>query len=535
MPELHDTSLAPYAISNDVPPMHLHLSAKAHLKKLEGDLHMARKRVEELKEALARAQDDVLAAEARVQPYRQLTSPVRWLPHELIARILFFTLDPFPWFPTREWIRLRLVCKKWKAVVDSSPELWRTLYLSVWLEDSCTSTMRILQRWFSHAGDQSLGLKIDLPEQYLHTEDWGELAAFLRSKRWKQLGLRGTSPEILEAAFPDSYDSSALETLEVIWVGQHGKLNADHPVYLQFPSFLQRFSQLKQLSIEWRRSKPPPEVPQFPCLTFLSLGGRVPKDYARRFLQAQPSLKEAVIGLGNMDSDSTSDEDADTPVGIKRLTLTTREWELNYMPHLEELFLQQRWYPRLASFNPRSPYSLSNLTKLRHVDLRRAGDLTPERTALLVSHLPPWVRVLLVGYVDFLPLITRRMAARGFAGRQLDIVYDYWSLYESVSGCQWSYILKHLVKVFVKKRPGRAREAFRGRDLVIWIPLELWERFLQPAEMCSVCGHLGCGYRELWKERLDQLRSVNVRIEVTLGPRPEHHVERPGRIFSLWG
>ncbi|KAG2017341.1 hypothetical protein CC2G_006856 [Coprinopsis cinerea AmutBmut pab1-1] len=81
---------------------------------------------------------------------------------------------------------------------------------------------------------------------------------------------------------------------------------------------------------------------------------------------------------------------------------------------------------------------------------------------------------------------------------------------EDMGSYEWETALKHLVKVFVKKRPGRAREAYLGRDLVFWIDALSWKE---------------CGYREEWKDWLDQLRSVNVRFELTLGPRPGDDVE----------
>ncbi|EFI28008.1 hypothetical protein CC1G_14500 [Coprinopsis cinerea okayama7 len=70
---------------------------------------------------------------------------------------------------------------------------------------------------------------------------------------------------------------------------------------------------------------------------------------------------------------------------------------------------------------------------------------------------------------------------------------------EDMGSYEWETALKHLVKVFVKKRPGRAREAYLGRDLVFWIDALSWKE---------------CGYREEWKDWLDQLRSVNLSGEM---------------------
>ncbi|KAG2017343.1 hypothetical protein CC2G_006858 [Coprinopsis cinerea AmutBmut pab1-1] len=133
---LHDVALASWAACNDELPVHLHLSAKSHLVTLERELVEARKRAEELKKARAMGHDDVSATEDQVETYRKLVSPMRRLPPELLAHIVLFSIDEFPRLPhyggesERDSLeRLRRVCKKWKTVIDSSPELWKRLWL----------------------------------------------------------------------------------------------------------------------------------------------------------------------------------------------------------------------------------------------------------------------------------------------------------------------------------------------------------------------------------------------------------------------
>ncbi|EAU84971.1 hypothetical protein CC1G_04067 [Coprinopsis cinerea okayama7 len=514
--ELHDVALAPWATCNDELPEHLYISAKGRLVTLDGEHMDARKRVEELKEKLAKAraelsatQDELWTTEKQIQIYRNMVAPMRRFPPELLSRVFLFSIPPFhklPRYGQGDRDKLRLVCKRWKIIVDSSPELWKRLRYT----QSAASpqfAVRLLQRWFSHAGNGGLGLTIDLRPMYAD----GELTTFLRSKTWKELSLYTTSPEILEAVFPKSYNCSALETLCITWA-MSGWDAIDrlskHPLYRHFPTFLQRFSRLKQLSIEWSipHLTMKPKLFELPDLTDLKLRGAIPHDYVRRLLNGLPSLKNVDISLSVVRGD-TSPRDVDDPLPIRWLT-TDRGWCWLFkdLPLLEALRPVGSWQSWSPSFSPTSLTSLYRLANLSLVSFDRM-ELDSTDTALAVSHLPPSVRVVRVSTMGFTYCITRRMAARNFVGRRLDIVVTKSSDYAYV----WEGIIRHLMRVFVKKRPGRAREAFRARDLVIWIKVSSWEgRY---------------GYRDEWKDWLDQLRSVNVRFELTLGPHPGDDVE----------
>ncbi|KAG2017344.1 hypothetical protein CC2G_006859 [Coprinopsis cinerea AmutBmut pab1-1] len=495
---LHNGDLAPYLACNDELPEHLHLSATAHLTTLEEQLREARERVEELKEALAKAQCDVSAAEDRVENYQKLVSPIRRLPADLLARIVLFTMPVSPSFPHfrvdsehDSLERLRRVCKKWKNAMDSSPELWKRL----WLDGTGMrprTIARILRRWFSRAGEGGLGLAIVFPSN-VYSGNYGDLVAFLRSKVWKGLAFRDTSPEILEAVFNEEYDCSTLETLRVSWGRPKLDYNRPerHPLYRKFPAFLQRFSRLKHLSIWWDvlDSIQKPELFKLPCLTDIELTGPMPEDYVRRLLLGLPSLKNAAI-FAFEPCPRIESQDLDSQLSIERLTILEGrcQWFLKELPLLKALRLAGFWEQWSLLFIPTNPASIYRFTNLRLVCLAKSY-MEPDDIAFAVCHLPPSVRVVRVFSMGFLRCISRRMAARNFVCRRLDIVIKESFLFG------WEVTIKHLVKVFVKKRPGRARDAFRGRDLVIWIKVSSWQQF-----------H---GYSKEWHDWLDQLRSVN--------------------------
>ncbi|EAU84970.1 hypothetical protein CC1G_04066 [Coprinopsis cinerea okayama7 len=518
MSYLHNRDLAPYLACNAELPAHLHLSATAHLPTLHEQLRDARKRVDEIKEILAKAQRDVSAAEDRVENYQKLVSPIRKLPADLLAHIVLFTMPVSPNLPRlgvdydpNSLERLRRVCKKWKNVMDSSPELWKRL----WLDGTGMRPKimaRILRRWFSRAGEGGLGLVIVFPSN-VYSGNYGDLVAFLRSKIWKGLAFHETSPEILEAVFNEDYNCSTLETLWVSWSRPRRdyKMPERHPLYQELPAFLQRFSRLKHLSIWWDvlDSIQKPELFKLPCLTDIELTGPMPEDYVRRLLLGLPSLKNAAIFAFDPGPRIES-QDLDSQLSIERLTILEGrcQWFLKELPLLKALRLAGFWEQWSLLFIPTNPASIYRFTNLHLVCLDKLSIMKPEDIAFAVCHLPPSVRVVRVSSIELVGCITCRVAARKFVGRRLDIVV--MELGEDMGSYEWETALKHLVKVFVKKRPGRAREAFRGRDLVIWIEASSWEE---------------CGYREEWNEWLALLRSVNVRFELTLGPRPGDDVE----------
>ncbi|KAG2017342.1 hypothetical protein CC2G_006857 [Coprinopsis cinerea AmutBmut pab1-1] len=186
--------------------------------------------------------------------------------------------------------------------------------------------------------------------------NYGELVIFLRSKTWKALTLHCTTPEIVEAVFDENYDCSTLETLRLNWVGCREGYDSPkrHPLYRELPTFLQRFSRLKHLSIEWSvpDSTPKPKLFKLPCLTDVRLRGPIPKDYVRRLLQGLPSLQNVDISVFEVRR-VIGPQDVDGLLPITRLTVEHDcRWIFRELPFLEALRLTGSWKRWSLSFIP---------------------------------------------------------------------------------------------------------------------------------------------------------------------------------------
>ena len=70
-----------------------------------------------------------------IHKHRQLLSPIRRLPPEIIASELFPYCLPTAHPPTRESseapLSLTLVCKQWRGIVFSTPRMWSALHIYI--------------------------------------------------------------------------------------------------------------------------------------------------------------------------------------------------------------------------------------------------------------------------------------------------------------------------------------------------------------------------------------------------------------------
>ncbi|KAJ7248845.1 hypothetical protein B0H12DRAFT_711470 [Mycena haematopus] len=119
--------------------------------------------------------------------------PVLTLPNEILSEILIQVLPPYPICPTLLGIftpvSLTRICRKWREVALTTPELWRAFRLmALPLPFGLASHCRRFEAWISRSGSLPLSVNIDVgPDQILPA---AYPAMFYSRARWEHLSLR---------------------------------------------------------------------------------------------------------------------------------------------------------------------------------------------------------------------------------------------------------------------------------------------------------------------------------------------------------
>ncbi|KAJ7506609.1 hypothetical protein B0H11DRAFT_237058 [Mycena galericulata] len=129
---------------------------------------------------------------------QSLTYPVLTLPPEITSEIFIHCLPDEPERPRKSHAPLLFfaVCKAWKTIALSVPDLWTTLYLDVdrlrvRMPNPDTRSQSIIRSWFDRAGNLPLTLILCgwVAETFVEDNCVNEIIHYYAS-RWRRLDLR---------------------------------------------------------------------------------------------------------------------------------------------------------------------------------------------------------------------------------------------------------------------------------------------------------------------------------------------------------
>ncbi|KAF8585755.1 hypothetical protein K439DRAFT_1342631, partial [Ramaria rubella] len=118
---------------------------KARLEQQRCELRLVDEKVADLEEQLLAVKRIQAMWQLRCEVSEALLAPIRKLPHEILGRIFSFCIPPLRDMNMEVWrdrrghshhVRCDLlrVCRRWKQVMDATPEVWSTIELDLPIE-----------------------------------------------------------------------------------------------------------------------------------------------------------------------------------------------------------------------------------------------------------------------------------------------------------------------------------------------------------------------------------------------------------------
>ncbi|KAH6906997.1 hypothetical protein BKA70DRAFT_382476 [Coprinopsis sp. MPI-PUGE-AT-0042] len=194
-PPVINPALIPYTLTNTEIPQDLAAICRQNLGEVDCTLDGVNRRIDALKRELEELNGRQIKLKGIKNTCHGLLSPLRRFPNELVAQIIRSCLPELMLLDATDrkaFTILRCVCKQWRVVAFTSPELWRGLSAE-WAD--VKSTPEIAQRltsWFNRAGEH-LPLKLDLHYGSLSDEQAvNALISLLMepSRSWVHLSLK---------------------------------------------------------------------------------------------------------------------------------------------------------------------------------------------------------------------------------------------------------------------------------------------------------------------------------------------------------
>ncbi|KAF8577401.1 hypothetical protein K439DRAFT_1251561, partial [Ramaria rubella] len=119
-------------------PRHLQFqSIKARLEQQRCELRLVDEKVADLEEQLLAVKRIQAMWQLRCEVSEALLAPIRKLPHEILGKIFNLCIPPLPLadmevqddqgHPHHVRCDLLRVCRRWKQVMDETPEVWSTI------------------------------------------------------------------------------------------------------------------------------------------------------------------------------------------------------------------------------------------------------------------------------------------------------------------------------------------------------------------------------------------------------------------------
>ncbi|KAF7972905.1 hypothetical protein HWV62_16630 [Athelia sp. TMB] len=133
--EAHQVDPSPVhdLLRNNQPPTKSTQIAAAHkaIQDIQGNIARVDEEILQIHATLKRLAAKRKALRDYVAAHKGIISPLRRLPAEILGNIFTHTLLPFPFqlSPTKTLLVLELVCRRWKDVVRSTPDLWTCIAL----------------------------------------------------------------------------------------------------------------------------------------------------------------------------------------------------------------------------------------------------------------------------------------------------------------------------------------------------------------------------------------------------------------------
>ncbi|KAH6901325.1 hypothetical protein BKA70DRAFT_1523253 [Coprinopsis sp. MPI-PUGE-AT-0042] len=191
------------------------------------------------------------------QAYAGLISPMRRLPTELLSKVLQDVLDCPRMLSSEDIPRLNslhLVCRRWRDVVRSTPDIWTSLSVTLPVQRKAPPTaeqrrkpnwifnrnsshipnidhlIAFVDAWFDRAGTKPLRLRVDGTALYPRDSfefDQREVAklSFVRKRNWLQLDFYGWVDSRIyiscKRATKRTPDKNPFETVERLQLWSH--------------------------------------------------------------------------------------------------------------------------------------------------------------------------------------------------------------------------------------------------------------------------------------------------------------------------
>ncbi|KAJ7031752.1 hypothetical protein C8F04DRAFT_1041193 [Mycena alexandri] len=179
----------------------------------------------ELERAPSSLNEEKDLLQARIDAY---TYPVLTLPNEIVVEIFVHFLPIYPETPPMIGRSspnlLGQICRKWREIALSTPELWRGFTLSLGNGRRPHQKLRLLETWLQRSGSCLLSINMDLGFYGFGDFLLGSIAA--HSARWEHLLLCGSASPFpsIAAPFPflrTFYMSSAETTTDSLVFALH--------------------------------------------------------------------------------------------------------------------------------------------------------------------------------------------------------------------------------------------------------------------------------------------------------------------------
>ncbi|KAH6899122.1 hypothetical protein BKA70DRAFT_740096 [Coprinopsis sp. MPI-PUGE-AT-0042] len=204
-PPVINPALIPYTLKNTEIPQDLAAICRQNLGEVDCTLDGVNRRIDALKRELEELNGRQIKLKGIKNTCHGLLSPLRRFPNELVAQIIRSCLAESMLLDATDrkaFTILRCVCKQWRVVAFTSPELWRGLSAE---RADVRFTPEIAQRltsWFNRAGEH-LPLKLDLHYGSLSDEQAvNALNSLLMepSRPWVHLSLKAGGPALQRLA-----------------------------------------------------------------------------------------------------------------------------------------------------------------------------------------------------------------------------------------------------------------------------------------------------------------------------------------------
>ncbi|KAJ7641130.1 hypothetical protein FB45DRAFT_1053724 [Roridomyces roridus] len=231
-----------------------HLDSKAVLAADRAHIAALDAQIDELEERIRHLRIERDGTQRRLDAYKY---PVLTLPNETVSEIFIHTLPPYPLCPPRlpgraSPIPLTHVCRRWRDIALSTPQLWRAIGFTdsrVQLEQT-----EVVRTWLNRSGSCPLSIRIESQHDFALVEGWEGIA--LCRERWEHLVIAVTGSMLsffLKGSMPTlsslSVENQSLITPDVTSL-DFPRLRTVSLTWFQYPVHWLPWVQVTSLTLE---------------------------------------------------------------------------------------------------------------------------------------------------------------------------------------------------------------------------------------------------------------------------------------------